>query len=103
MTSPPPLTDATLVQRFRETGDADAFGEIASRYDARLRGLALSILRNEADARDAVQDALVRAHQNIDALADPDRLGGWLLRIVFGCSIDRIRARKGPVLTTRDS
>ena len=102
MTSPPPLTDAALVQRFRETGDADAFGAIASRYDARMRGLALSILRNEADARDAVQDALARAYQNIDGLADPDRIGGWLLKIVFGCSIDRIRSRKRSVPRASD-
>jgi len=99
----PQPTDTELLERFRSSGDSDAFGQIASRYDPPMFGLALSILRNEADARDAVQDAVVRAYQNIGALADPNRLRAWLLRIVFGCSIDRIRSARAGVLPATGS
>ncbi|MEM9418543.1 MAG: sigma-70 family RNA polymerase sigma factor [Planctomycetota bacterium] len=91
MTTPDPTS---LVRRFRQEGDSHVLGELLSAYDTQMYATAFSILRNEADAHDAVQDAAIRAMQNLDALADPLRFPGWLMRIVFGCSIDRLRARR---------
>lgn len=92
-----PESEANLVQHFRETGDPEAFGQLAALYERRMYAIAASILHQDADAMDSVQDAAIRAFQNIDSLADPARFGGWLMRITFGCSIDRLRSRKSGV------
>jgi RNA polymerase sigma-70 factor (ECF subfamily) len=44
------------------------------------------------DAEDAVQDCLVKAHQNFGQLKDPAAAAGWLTRILVNCCRDRGRA-----------
>ncbi|MBB6429350.1 RNA polymerase sigma factor [Algisphaera agarilytica] len=100
MTTPDPTS---LIHRFRNHGDTEAFGTLLSLYDQPMYATAFSILRNDADANDAVQDAAIRAMQNLDALADPQRFGGWLMRIVFGCSIDRLRTRRDTLSLDHDN
>jgi len=83
-----------LIHRFCETANPDLFSTLITGYVPQMRRVAFSILLHEADAMDAVQDATLRAFQNMDSLADPARFGGWLMRIVFGCSVDLLRSRK---------
>ncbi|MEM6333929.1 MAG: sigma-70 family RNA polymerase sigma factor [Planctomycetota bacterium] len=87
-------TDAELIKAFRDTGADEAFERLLARYHRQMYGLAISILRHEADAMDGIQDATIRVYQNLDALADPRCFKAWLMRIVFGCCIDRLRSRK---------
>lgn len=86
-----------LISRFRATGQAGLFARLIKPYDWQMHSLARSILRHDADANDAVQDAVIRAYQNIDSLADTTRFAGWLMRIVFGCSIDALRHREAGI------
>ena len=44
-------------------GDKDAFGTLVVRHAPRLFRVAFRITRNEADAEDAVQDAVLRAYR----------------------------------------
>jgi RNA polymerase sigma-70 factor (ECF subfamily) len=73
--------DQELVLRARQ-GDHDAFSAIASGTIGRLTAVARLILHNEDQAQDAVQDALVDAWRGIHGLRDPDRLDGWLYRLL---------------------
>ena len=43
---------------------------------------ALSILRNESDAEDAVQNAVMKAYKNLDALSSKDKFKPWIFRIL---------------------
>lgn len=88
--------DATLVHAFKN-GDTLAFERIMRRYNQRLFRVARSILRNETEAEDAVQEAWLRAFTHMDHLLDSSRLGGWLSRIAANESLDRLRSR-GPGL-----
>jgi RNA polymerase sigma-70 factor (ECF subfamily) len=73
--------DATLVRR-AGVGDVDAFDVlIAGRLDRCYR-LAWSILLNESDAADAIQEALLSAWRQLPRLRDPAAFDGWLNRIV---------------------
>jgi len=56
--------------------------------------VALSVLRNRADAEDVAQEALLRAYRNIGQLRERERFRGWLVRIVWRLSLDRIRASR---------
>jgi RNA polymerase sigma-70 factor (ECF subfamily) len=51
-------------------------------------------LRNDADAEDVAQEALLRAYRRFDGLRDAQRFRGWLVRIVFRLALDRARAAK---------
>lgn len=63
-------------------GDADAFDAlIGPRIDRSFR-TAVAILGNEADARDAVQEASLSAWRELPRLRDVDRFDAWLGRIL---------------------
>lgn len=54
---------------------------------------ALSILRDEAEALDALQEACLSLHRHLDGLSDED-VGPWLRRVVSNAAIDRLRRRE---------
>jgi RNA polymerase sigma-70 factor (ECF subfamily) len=56
--------------------------------------VARGVLRNDADAEDVAQEALLRAYRKFDRLRDAQRFRGWLVRIVFRLALDRARSTK---------
>ena len=86
-------TDAELAGRLRR-GDAAAFRILMQRHNQRLFRMARSILRDSADAEDAVQDAYVLAFTRIDQFRQAASLGTWLSRIVLNEAFRRLRQRK---------
>jgi RNA polymerase sigma-70 factor (ECF subfamily) len=79
-----------LVERARQ-GDHDAFAELAAAAISRLDGAAWLILRDPDQAKDAVQNALVRAWRVLPTLRDPDRFDAWLHRLLVNACIDEAR------------
>ncbi len=75
------MTDAELVARTRG-GDANAFGELVSRYYEPCRRFAYHMLGDRSDAEDVVQDTLMRAYRAIDRYDERDQFRGWLFRIL---------------------
>lgn len=82
-----------LVERARE-GDHDAFAELARAAVVRLDGAARLIVRDPELARDAVQDALIRAWRDLPGLREPDRFDAWMHRLTVNACIDLTRRRK---------
>lgn len=56
--------------------------------------VARGVLRNDADAEDVAQEALLRAHRRFERLRDRMRFRAWLVRISFRIALDRLRAAK---------
>ena len=83
----------TLVERAGR-GDHDAFTVLASSAANRLDGAARLILRDPELARDAVQNALVRAWRDLPGLRDPDRFDAWLHRLLINSTLDEARRRR---------
>lgn len=79
-----------LVERARK-GDHDAFAELAGAAISRLDSAAWLILRDAEQAKDAVQNALVRAWRDLPTLRDPDRFDAWLHRLLVRACIDEVR------------
>lgn len=82
-----------LVERAR-SGDQLAFGTLVDWNSPRMLRLALSILGSEADARDVVQEAFIRAWRELPRLRDLDRFDAWLARIVVNGCRDRWRSHR---------
>ena len=72
-------------------GDHEAFEVLATSAGDRLYAVARLILRAADLAEDAVQEALVRAWQQLPSLRDPDRFDAWLHRLVVNACADQGR------------
>lgn len=79
-----------LVER-AQRGDHDAFSTLAGAAISRLDAAAWLILRDVEQARDAVQNALVRAWRDLPTLRDPDHFDAWLRRLLVRACIDEAR------------
>jgi RNA polymerase sigma-70 factor (ECF subfamily) len=79
-----------LVERARR-GDHDAFAELAGAAIFRLDAAARLILRDPDQAKDAVQETLVRAWRGLPALRNTDRFDAWLHRLLVRACIDEAR------------
>ncbi len=75
-------------------GDHDAFAVLAREALARLDAVARLILRDSDLARDAVQEALVKAWRDVPGLRDPERWDAWIHRITVNSSIEAARRRR---------
>ncbi len=96
-----------LVQRARHK-DADAFGALIARYERSALAVAYAQVHDAHRAGDAVQEAFLRAWQELPRLQEAARFGGWLMQIVRNAAIDlRRRARttvsEFPTLAARDA
>ena len=58
------FNEETLIRRIRE-GEHELFYELIRPYERRVYSAALAILRNEADAEDAAQEAMLKAFKHI--------------------------------------
>ena len=76
------------------TGDAEAFGEIVSRWERRIFALAYGILGREEDARDATQETFLSAFRNLRGFRGEAKVSSWLHRIAVNQCITRQRRAK---------
>ena len=74
------LSDEVVVERVRQ-GDIAAYEFIMRRYNQRLFRTARSILKNDAAAEDAVQEAYIAAFYKLGSYQSIGKLGAWLSRI----------------------
>lgn len=79
-----------LVER-AQGGDHDAFASLAGAAIFRLDAAARLILRDPDEAKDAVQETLVRAWRDLPTLRSPDRFDAWLHRLLVRSCVDEAR------------
>ncbi len=95
MAAAPELSDAEAVARARR-GDHAAFQLLVERYQDRAWGLAWRILGDPELARDAVQEAFLKAYAALDRFEGRSGFYTWLYRMVFNQCIDlKRRDRSG--------
>jgi RNA polymerase sigma-70 factor (ECF subfamily) len=74
--------------------DSLQFEEVASRYSAKFYRHAFRCLRNEQDAEDAVQEALLAAHRHLSQFKGNARLSTWVMAIVINSVRQHFRRRQ---------
>jgi RNA polymerase sigma-70 factor (ECF subfamily) len=85
------LTDIELARRIAQR-DTLAVRIVTGRNNQRLYRAAWSVLKNRADAEDAVQDGYLKAFAAIDNFAGASSLSTWLTRIVLNEALGRRRS-----------
>lgn len=83
-------TDAALVMRARD-GDYGAFETLFERHKTMAYRFAYQMTSRRDDAEDIVQEAFVRAYQNLHRYRDEAKFTTWLLRIVTNLCTDQAR------------
>jgi RNA polymerase sigma-70 factor (ECF subfamily) len=73
--------------------DAHAFEAIMREHNRMLFRTARAILRDDAEAEDALQEAYVQAYRSFDSFRGESKLSTWLARIVANESLMRLRKR----------
>ncbi|MFM8275111.1 MAG: sigma-70 family RNA polymerase sigma factor [Gemmata sp.] len=79
-------------------GRRDAFGELVSRYQARLYNSALRLVHSPEDAADVVQDTFLNAYQALHTFKGDAEFFTWLYRIAFNTAIS-LKRKKRPVVS----
>lgn len=75
-------------------GRRDAFGELVTRYQARLYNAAVRLVDSPDDAADVVQDAFLNAYQSLHAFKGDAEFFTWLYRIAFNGAISLKRKKR---------
>ncbi|HEY0844316.1 MAG TPA: RNA polymerase sigma factor [Noviherbaspirillum sp.] len=84
------LNDASIAQRI-SGGDHHAFEVLMRKHNRSLYRTARSILKDDAEAEDALQDAYLQAYRAMDKYRGESSLSTWLTRIVVNEAIARSR------------
>ena len=83
-------TDVALVRKARD-GDFRAFEQLFDRHRSLVYRFAYQMTSRRDDAEDVVQEAFVRAYQNLHRYRDEAKFTTWLLRIVTNLCTDQAR------------
>lgn len=82
--------EPALVAKSRK-GDREAFGALVSRHQKRAFAVAVTMLGSEAEAKDVVQEAFIRAWRALPKFLGKSKFNTWLHSIVVRTAIDALR------------
>ncbi|HWX95020.1 MAG TPA: sigma-70 family RNA polymerase sigma factor [Terriglobales bacterium] len=87
---PAETREQELLRRVR-AGEKQLFYEVVKPYERRVYSAALAVLRNEADAEDAAQEAILKAFTHIRQFRAEARFSTWLIQIAVNEALMRRR------------
>ena len=90
-----------LVQAAKR-GDITAFEQLVKRYDRNVFRIAQHITQNREDAEDVVQDAFLKAYQNLAQFQGNSKFYTWLVRIAVNEALMKLRKRKSDKTVSMD-
>jgi RNA polymerase sigma-70 factor (ECF subfamily) len=88
------VTDEMALVHAAKRGDLEAFSQLVNRYDRNIFRIAQHITHNEEDAQDVVQDAFLKAYQNLDQFQENSKFYTWLVRIAVNEALMKLRKRR---------
>jgi RNA polymerase sigma-70 factor (ECF subfamily) len=88
-----PLVELQLLESHR-AGDAEALGRLLAAYQHRIYSVCWRMVRNEPDARELSQEALVKVLQGLDGYDGRSRLSTWIVRVTMNCCLSHLRRQR---------
>lgn len=83
--------EAELIRRVR-AGDTEAFEELVRPHERMVYVTAISVLKNQADAEDVAQEAVLKAFSNFSSFRAESKFSTWLVQITYNEA--RMKLRK---------
>ena len=87
-------TDELALVQAAKRGDVSAFEQLVKRYDRNIFRIAQHITQNREDAEDVVQDAFLKAYENLEQFQGNSKFYTWLVRIAVNESLMKLRRRR---------
>jgi RNA polymerase sigma-70 factor (ECF subfamily) len=89
-----PISDELALVQRAKAGDVGAFEELVRRYDRNVFRIAQHITQNREDAEDVVQDAFLKAYNNLAQFQGQSKFYTWLVRIAVNEALMKLRRRR---------
>lgn len=86
--------DEYALIRSAQQGDRDAFDHLVRNHDRGVLKLAMNLLRSSEDARDAYQEAFLKAYRNLGSFRFDCSFGTWIHKIASNVCFDQLRRRR---------
>jgi RNA polymerase sigma-70 factor (ECF subfamily) len=97
-----PLTEEQALVATAKGGDIGAFEKLVRKYDRNVFRIANHITQNREDAEDVVQDAFLKAFQNLEQFQGQSKFYTWLVRIAVNEALMRLRRRRPERMVSLD-
>jgi RNA polymerase sigma-70 factor (ECF subfamily) len=97
-----PVSDELKLVRAAKAGDIGAFEQLVHRYDRNVFRIAQHITQNREDAEDVVQDAFLKAYENLQNFQEQSKFYTWLVRIAVNEALMRLRRRRPERMVSLD-
>src|SRR6201997_3942613 len=97
-----PVSDELALVQAAKGGDVGAFEELVKKYDRNVFRIAQHITQNREDAEDVVQDAFLKAFQNLGQFQGQSKFYTWLVRIAVNEALMRLRRRRPERMVSLD-
>jgi RNA polymerase sigma-70 factor (ECF subfamily) len=95
-------SDEELVEAC-QAGESSAFDLLVTRWEDKIRGASYRLLGSEEEARDAAQEAFLKAYRALPGFKREARFSSWLYQIAVNLCRDRLRRRKGQTLVSLEA
>jgi RNA polymerase sigma-70 factor (ECF subfamily) len=75
------------------SGDRDALSSLINKYKDIAFNLAISIVKNQEDAKDIIQESFLKVLENIHKFRNDSKFSTWLYKIVYNQSIGLVQKK----------
>ena len=97
-----PVSEELMLVNAARGGDIGAFEQLVRKYDRNVFRIANHITQNREDAEDVVQDAFLKAYQNLGQFQGQSKFYTWLVRIAVNEALMRLRRRRPERMVSLD-
>jgi RNA polymerase sigma factor (sigma-70 family) len=93
------LKDEDIIRLVIE-GDSELYSEIIDRYSSKVYSTAYSYTHSQEEAKDLVQEILIKTYNNLKSFKADSKFSTWLYRVAVNTCIDWSRKRKSKAVMT---
>jgi len=97
-----PVNDELALVQAAKGGDVSAFEQLVRRYDRNVFRIAQHITQNREDAEDVVQEAFLKAYNNLKGFQGQSKFYTWLVRIAVNEALMKLRRNKPQRMVSLD-
>jgi RNA polymerase sigma-70 factor (ECF subfamily) len=97
-----PISEEMALVHAAKAGDVSAFESLVKKYDRNVFRIANHITHNREDAEDVVQDAFLKAYENLEQFQGQSKFYTWLVRIAVNEALMKLRKRRPERMVSLD-